>query len=597
MTDQEKDSHPGYSKQVEHSPEMTESEIANDCATYWQLISSGFTGSAQSTEGVISATMTRTTRGFDWVDYEWNPTDPTEPDPDEDEQWRDTSPGIVSTSGSGANSSDFRVMGEGTAVKVLIVERERTPPPPPSPDYSEPCPWHPNGDCPNRPTPPSPPAPSPGQTSPYDWVVVSSAIANKGISDIFTVNVAGAAGKDRQKVVIPIRLNSVSLAGGNLYNVSNDAGTITYAAPHWADLNGNAQADATPTDKISPVAFKANITPKIQATYTLGAKAPEGVNLSIQAESSKGFGIPQTNAPNGQGEQTLPETAVTGSFPTIDYFNAPDNEMVWKVSAGGDFKEFGRSKMTVYVVGGEPKTNARFETVYYVGCKGGKGTSGGSAAVNKIYSTMFMKPTLGVTKTKPRYASNGSEDPLKYEHAQGNYTTQTLLVNGEGRCGAWARFFRDCCRLQGAAAEKIDVKPPPVDPVALGFCASFRYPTAEFVNPVEGPGNLLLLVKKWNTANNNGFLTDADELPGIEGQKNENPESRFADHALVMSGGLFYDPSYGSPTFDDPYKWEDFALVGYGGKVKVVDPLGGNSQEQLWVQTWRSAHGEFSLAE
>jgi hypothetical protein len=104
-----------------------------------------------------------------------------------------------------------------------------------------------------------------------------------------------------------------------------------------------------------------------------------------------------------------------------------------------------------------------------------------------------------------------------------------------------------------------------------------------------------LIVKNWSAALPKlGFLDPiADELSGVEGQNHPNPQSLFYDHAIVVAFGKIYDPSYGTPECNSYASWEEMSLEGYGGMVRILDPLGGNSGDYLWVQP-SIQHGTFS---
>jgi hypothetical protein len=392
---------------------------------------------------------------------------------------------------------------------------------------------------------------------------------------VFTETLQGAEGKEKQIVIIPIRLISASLAGGDLFHVTNDAGSTTYAAPHWADLNGNAQADASPTDKVSPVAFKATVQPKLTAAYALGAAVPTDLTLTMKTTSSNGFAIPQTVVPGGMGEQTLPDTTVTGSFPAIDYFNAPDNEVIWQVGAGGDFKDFGKSQMTVYVTAAAPVAAMKAESLYMLGCAGAKGMSGtGLATAKKVFHYFEIRD---VRKTEARKAAFTGTQLSYWKTSLEYFSLQDLLEKDDGRCEAWAQCLKAVLGLHGIASEVKTITPPDYGEATMK--AHFKQMAGD--TGKELPPNIgsipVLMVTDWKLAGldwqGQPSSFHPTDLPGIEAQGNPDPQAFFTNHVVVLCCGQWFDPSYGDPPVASVAAWEDRALLkgGYGRAFQTTD--------------------------
>jgi hypothetical protein len=109
------------------------------------------------------------------------------------------------------------------------------------------------------------------------------------------------------------------------------------------------------------------------------------------------------------------------------------------------------------------------------------------------------------------------------------YTTKGLLESGEGRCGAWARAFKDALGVEGIESTVVGLKP-----------------TCE---------PCLMLVKNWKFGKPESGLTFpysasavTDQL-GVPAQGVRNPPSAFTDHAVVRFDSSIYDPSYGAGPF------------------------------------------------
>jgi len=127
--------------------------------------------------------------------------------------------------------------------------------------------------------------------------------------------------------------------------------------------------------------------------------------------------------------------------------------------------------------------------------------------------------------------------------------TQQLLArpDGSGQCGSWAELVVDMYKCHGiTSADKVlIVRTLPMG--SVGF-----------------------LVKNWNfigTGRNpapwtHTLRSDCVELPGVPGQQNPNPPPAFVNHFIVIHGGKFYDPSYGSAPFNDQVAWESASIDG-----------------------------------
>jgi hypothetical protein len=224
------------------------------------------------------------------------------------------------------------------------------------------------------------------------------------------------------------------------------------------------------------------------------------------------------------------------------------------------------------------------ETLFYIGCKNADGATSDQSVVDRTYDG-FTDLSKGVKKVKPGTADL-SASKLKYDHTASCGTeTTSLLTQGEGRCGAWARFFRECCGAQGIDVEVNDLEEPvQPDMTLLDWCANQKYNagTASFTPAGKNSG---IRVKNWNI-NDYGF--SANPTTGVEGQGNPEPESDFTEHAVVLFSGKIYDPSYGAAVQSGIASWQllSLAALDYDVVVSYKDTLGAPvSQQKTWNHT------------
>jgi hypothetical protein len=122
------------------------------------------------------------------------------------------------------------------------------------------------------------------------------------------------------------------------------------------------------------------------------------------------------------------------------------------------------TKFVVYAVDQTPKTTT--DTKNYVqlvdrGCTTAAGqasSTGGDPVFQALWQYVQTRNLYYSTPPKPMYwgpyASAGNYASL------GQNNTVGLIVNGDGRCQAWAYLFSDLCRVQGIAVNPFTVTPP-----------------------------------------------------------------------------------------------------------------------------------------
>jgi hypothetical protein len=131
-------------------------------------------------------------------------------------------------------------------------------------------------------------------------------------------------------------------------------------------------------------------------------------------------------------------------------------------------------------------------------------------------------------------------------------TTQFLLVNEHGKCGSWARFFRD---LNGV--HNIDVPDRRIIPDQAQGVRGFQVKNI-LLGPIRFPS------PPAGHPNCKYARVEIDGSPeGIPGQGMSTPiEKAFTDHRVNVYAGAIYDPSYGEKyEGTDPLKtWEEAAI-------------------------------------
>jgi hypothetical protein len=382
-------------------------------------------------------------------------------------------------------------------------------------------------------------------------------------------------------LLLPAQVTSVSFLNlgvpyaNNCWQLESDDGTTQYASPQWLDQNGKAGTpgwDATaadPSEHDNAVAFTRNTNPAIGAKFKI-AGASHWSSLKFKATGSDGINIPATAGTIDPTDPTgttviMPATRSTTAFPnTIKYYNKADGTaftLNWSISVDGGttWVAINSTKHTVYVTLGDPQTSATQETVFYLGCKN-QGTQTDPATVaNTIFNEFTSLKVCRVgTTTGLQYWGAWASSAAAQTANPDCFHTAGLLKNGDGRCGAWARFLYDVFAAQGLSGVQIE----DIEPIApAGY-------TGEYI-----------FVKNWNLTD----LSSPVDLPGIPGQSNPNPPSYFSSpgaHAMVGFSGALYDPSYGAKysgaSMDaNRQAWEDAALAAI-----AIEDSAGNSYIQ-----------------
>lgn len=354
---------------------------------------------------------------------------------------------------------------------------------------------------------------------------------------------------DYKFTIFKAALKEVTFTGAGYHTVSKDDGTGAYGTPQWQDnsnpLNGNAD-NPSDGDHKYPICYTRNT--KVKATVKIVAEpAAAFAQGKISGSTSYGISFSLADAAVNGNEFTVTNIESASALPnTVKYYES--FEIDWHLSPDGvNYCYAGTSKNQAYVTLGNPVEGiTMFHTVVHIGCVKANGMTVDSKhytfeIISKIFEEFEDRIVKRVDGTQLTYWV-GNDPPA---------TTAGLLHDGDGRCGAWMRFFDDCLRAQGISGTqrlKITTKDlPNHNPPLFGV----------------------------------GFL-----VKNMPGQGNNTPRRSFADHALLkyFEDGMvyehYYDPSYGK-RYTSLLEWEDDAIESLYYKDNVPpDPPPGTPEYQ-----------------
>lgn len=244
-------------------------------------------------------------------------------------------------------------------------------------------------------------------------------------------------------------------------------------------------------------------------------------------------------------EQTAVSTAVLVSEPLPDVVECYETlHITWAAqSPGGVRQAAGETQNVLYSILSTP-----FATPYWTlldfSCREARGATTAAEVVERAIRA--LQP--GRTLVRKRDGTS-----LRYWQPANTHASDTFMLlasnDGNGQCGAWAHLFLDVLLIHGVqGAKKLLVQP-------------------QFPLLGQSPLNPGFMVKTWRfeQPNAHGHYqvgSQCFDQPGIPGQGNEDPPSRFRNHFMVKALNQYYDPSYGAGPFADQAAWENAALDG-----------------------------------
>jgi hypothetical protein len=195
-------------------------------------------------------------------------------------------------------------------------------------------------------------------------------------------------------------------------------------------------------------------------------------------------------------------------------------------------------------------------TLLEISCRAAHGATTEAQLVSRTFGA--LKTTTG-DGNGPRRARDNQRLSywLQGINSAGVFNTRALLNAGDGggRCGSWARLFCDMLALHGAVARLVKMVPAQ-DPVA-----NHRFLVKNCTFTGAGNAAQAPFTHVGHQTAGNGRCSKAVGAPG---QGNTNPTFLFGDHAIVVYGGQFYDPSYGIGPYATLLAWEKAAIDGLG---------------------------------
>ena len=320
---------------------------------------------------------------------------------------------------------------------------------------------------------------------------------------------------------VKISLKEVSFSGNSNHTIKSDDGLTDYSAPHWQDNSMPLDGDADDIGDIKyPICYTRSS--KMKAQVLLGVE-PSAINIPIClcGDGLNNYDFPNTNFVLSGSSVLSPVIECANAFANhVDFINSLSIEWKYAFSNSASWVKIGESKNPCYITLGDPNVTP-YITLVHIGCANALGETTGDPVVQKIWQEFS---DLSVRRVSDMHTLTYYKTPYDPNCP---YTVEGLLREGDGRCGAWARFLRDAIKVQGiSGAIVVEIVPIDFDDLLGG----------------------ILLVKNQDLSP----LTLTPPQPpipteGIAGQGCADPsQSIFVNHAVVLLGTKIYDPSYGS---------------------------------------------------
>jgi hypothetical protein len=371
----------------------------------------------------------------------------------------------------------------------------------------------------------------------------------------------GISGKVK---TITLGLKEVAFTGGHYHAVKMDDGTQDYVAPHWQDNSSPLDGDADDSsDKKYPISFTRNTKMKISAKWLI---SPSGLTIPImiKGDGPGNLDFPETLATMSSNELTLTDVECSNPFENeVDFFDPLSINWQFSIDGGLTWRDAGTSANQTYVTLGDPLTTV-FRTLAHLGCKNADGEDTSSACTAKIWEEFIDRDVRRIDGVQLTYYAS-------YNCA--NVTTADLLAQGDGQCGAWAKFFIDMRKVQGIDdLNEYVIFEPIIDDGFIVKNWSFTSPGSSSIASypfLNIPGYPLVMPTSYNWK-----FSEVNDDPGIPGQGNPNPASLFSNHQVVISGE-YYDPSYGL-RHANLQEIDDNAIDGFykgPGQLPVDEPV------------------------
>ncbi len=365
----------------------------------------------------------------------------------------------------------------------------------------------------------------------------------------------------------------------------------------------------------TPVAFVSGSAPKVTAKFELAGCTK---TIWAKADGPGNFDLPAKQLNQG----TYPATSLTSGFPAnkVDFYEPFQMEWYISNSPNGPWQKAGKSSHPLYITHSPALAIPMLEpyhSVVYYGCKSGKLLTNKDQITDAIYAGVFTGKKV-IRKDSPTrlngmtYWSPINENPAP-EAGDLCFTTEGLLQYEDGRCGAWSEFLLDMLAIQGISAtgvgifwkatKKLDAvddirrnnelsaffgsdlpnlfETSPLSEYAFFFINNYNISNAVDFNIFDEEYDPVSLNPNFTTSPytlTNGKVLNLGPQSGAGAQGNSNPQSPFADHAVVKytysnGSSKYFDPSYGT-MFNTQNEWENASVKGFGSQGMIFTVLG-----------------------
>ena len=280
---------------------------------------------------------------------------------------------------------------------------------------------------------------------------------------------------------VPMAVHEVQFP--NRIEIKKDATGAIYGDTAWLDndMDGTSDlidANADSSKPYHPVAYCSTDYLRATAKFRPNEKKSDGATLLQESEYDAVADIKRVRysiyyAPfvvsnavnynaNGTEVGSENEYHFAGS-PYVAYFPAwtiiwyigfgengtSDENLVWKDS-------YSTHELYLTYNGHE----SSYETVFHVGCTGADGLTSESDIVSSIFTNKFASTHLqikGLTNELKYYGPLSSNDDFYLQTVPQKQGSGKLLKYRDGRCGDWAKFFREISKIQGIGLEKVSI--------------------------------------------------------------------------------------------------------------------------------------------
>lgn len=411
--------------------------------------------------------------------------------------------------------------------------------------------------------------------------------------------------------------------------------TNPFTSQDWlvikSDLNPNVNLSGTNSsvawengEKQKPIGYVSGVKAKVEAEFEILCSEGSGTTYYAKATNADGYNLRAKILLFNNGKYKYVAEPVDKTFPELQVQYWEDFQLDWQISTSldGPWVDAGSSKNYMYVthkrprIGFQPPYHEEIirlqHTFLHLGCKNANSLSNESEIVDAVYNEFMDRDVRRFDNQGPiKYWGTIIEMPACWQPSQ-------MLINLDGRCGGWAAFFDVVLHIQGIDNAQIAAvdwgnnlplasRTKLTDDIMNTFGA--EHVNAHPLNQELKMGGIPLshfYVKEWdfvNMTNNffihhfskidwsssltllNGSVIEDREQNGAEAQGIENPRSEFDNHAIVKYNGKYYDPSYGSPIFDNGPQWQEESINGVGSMI-IYFRLDSNGIVKKYLINW-----------